>query len=490
MPSSIPYNPSLVLGSIVKPAAVKELLQMSSLLAPVDAAQETLNSYIALKRSLQMTVDELANMNIMPGELIEEIQQVDADLQKAAVDYATVRSETELKLQPLRANMPSVNAATESPIDFKVTELKPMPLAADSLNMDSQYFTYDKNDQDATNTVGSIRSFVSGSLAIMDTTIAGEVARTTANQINRQRQSHDIAGTLVITATCTHRLANVFAPLVLDVDKAIRAWNDVHPNSADKIKPTVEFMTKALAGEGKADEPSIQIISGVTYGSSFVGMAHVLHKQSTTSSQDMESKVFAAEVTAQKDSFFSSQSGGMGLDDEQASDIKKMLSTESVSSHVTVISNGVIMSIAPSDIATAVDMFVESNEANSMANLATMATQAGENSNQGLELAAQARTGQSMADVRRAEITSVLSAISKMEATTNKVLDVNSLVKAFDDYVGKAKAGGAIGVPLNYYLKPITLSQIAHLWINKYYPGRTLEVEGDDRKAAAEKSGT
>jgi len=54
--------------------------------------------------------------------------------------------------------------------------------------------------------------------------------------------------------------------------------------------------------------------------------------------------------------------------------------------------------------------------------------------------------------------------------------------------VAKAKAGG-VGVPLNYYLKPITLSQIAHLWFNKYYPGRTLEVEGDDRKAAAEKSG-
>ena len=40
MPSTIPYSPSLVLGSVVHPAAMETLLAMSALQAPVDAAQD------------------------------------------------------------------------------------------------------------------------------------------------------------------------------------------------------------------------------------------------------------------------------------------------------------------------------------------------------------------------------------------------------------------------------------------------------------------
>ena len=84
MPTSIPYSPSLVLGSVVHPAAMQTLLEMSAVQAPIDAAQDTLNSFIELKRSLQMTFDELMNMNIIPAELSLKIEDVGTQIDKAA----------------------------------------------------------------------------------------------------------------------------------------------------------------------------------------------------------------------------------------------------------------------------------------------------------------------------------------------------------------------------------------------------------------------
>ncbi|MCY1384657.1 hypothetical protein D9M69_729430 [compost metagenome] len=63
------------------------------------------------------------------------------------------------------------------------------------------------------------------------------------------------------------------------------------------------------------------------------------------------------------------------------------------------------------------------------------------------------------------------------------MLDVNSLMTAFDNYVAAARKGG-IGVPINYYLKPITRTQLAQMWMNKYYPDRLLAIQGDDTAAA------
>ena len=160
MPSTIPYSPSLVLGSIVHPAAMDTLLAMSALQAPVDAAQDTLNSFISLQRSLEMTASELVNMNIDPKDLVAKMHDVKADVEKSAVTYATTRVQQELQMQPLRAKVQLVNAGVESPIDYLRTVIKQMPLAADTLKMDAQYFSFDENEQTAQNTISSIQRFI------------------------------------------------------------------------------------------------------------------------------------------------------------------------------------------------------------------------------------------------------------------------------------------------------------------------------------------
>ena len=64
MPSTIPYDPSLVLANVVSDKAIKIVEGISLLQAVPDAAQEELNSLLASRRSLDMTKTELMNLGM------------------------------------------------------------------------------------------------------------------------------------------------------------------------------------------------------------------------------------------------------------------------------------------------------------------------------------------------------------------------------------------------------------------------------------------
>jgi hypothetical protein len=489
MPTSIPYSPSLVLGSIVHPAAMDTLLAMSAVQAPIDAAQDTLNSFISLKHSLQMTLDELLNMNIRADDLAKKIEDVGTQVDKAATGYATTRIEQELKLQQLRAKVQLVNASVESPIDYNRTAIKPMPLAADTLKMDAQYFSFDENEQNATNTVNTIRQFISAAANDIGDSVALDMADSAVKQINRQRQMHKVAGTLVLTANCTHRQASVLAPLILDVDKAVRVWNELFKDAQDKIKMDPGTMELIAKQEGTTAEKSFSIISGATYGSSFVGMVHVLRTETTTTSQDMESTADVVQAKVEDEAWWRSASGGMGEDDETASDIKKLLSRQNITSHVTVLTSGVILGIEAAEVESAVRAFAaDEGEGGTMAALATLANAVNAGTQSMQTMAAAARTGKDLVDMKEATVTCVLSKLGELKGQKARMLNIDSLLTAFENYVVGARAGG-IGVPINYYIKPITRSQLAQMWMAKYYPDRYLMISGDDTAVAAANPG-
>lgn len=483
MPSSIPYSPSLVLGSVVHPAAMATLLEMSALQTPVDAAQDTLNSFISLKRGLEMTSSELVNMNIDPKDLLAKMPDVDAQLEKAAVAYATTRVQQELQMQPLRAKVQLVNAGVESPIDYQRTVIKPMPLAADTLKMDAQYFSFDQNEQKAQNTISNIQKFITLAGSDGDTEGGFEMAKTAVKQINHQRQMHKVAGTLVLTATCTHRQASVLAPLVLDVDKAVRVWNQLFTDAKDKLRPDANSMSKIATQEGSPADKSFNIISGATYGSSFVGMVHILRKETTATSQEMESDVLDFQIRAARKDWVSSASGSLGVEDTDADDEKSITSRQEITSHVTVITSGVILGIAGTDVQMAVKTFSTEEGKTTMDSLAALANSANSEIQSTQALAASARSGQALTELQANTVTSVLTKLGEIKGMNVKVLDINSLMTAFDNYVTAARKGG-IGVPINYYLKPITHTQLAQMWMNKYYPDRLLAIQGDDSAAA------
>ena len=142
MPSTIPYDPSLVLGSIVDPTTIAKVKEISDAQASPDAKQAELNSLMSLKRSLDMTKTELLQMGIKPDDasmktLDDELNTLDKTIPVAAAQYCDAKIGAEKVIAALRSDLKSgVKIEYESPVDYVKTQIKTMPLAADSLNMD------------------------------------------------------------------------------------------------------------------------------------------------------------------------------------------------------------------------------------------------------------------------------------------------------------------------------------------------------------------
>lgn len=121
----------------------------------------------------------------------------------------------------------------------------------------------------------------------------------------------------------------------------------------------------------------------------------------------------------------------------------------------------------------AVQSFSDFDPAKTMEELATLQGATASDNNTIAEGASAARTGQQMITLKNATIKATLSGVSEIDDGQNKVIDTNSMMTAMEDYVDKCIAGGDnLGVPINYYLKPITQSEIARAWLAKYYPNR------------------
>src|SRR5262249_20199382 len=88
----------------------------------------------------------------------------------------------------------------------------------------------------------------------------------------------------------THKQVQLFTPCIIDPDKAIRCWNALYPS--DLINPTNPAAMIAIMAQAytKADDKNaLRLLSGATYGSSFVGMVHVLNTTETTMRQSTSS---------------------------------------------------------------------------------------------------------------------------------------------------------------------------------------------------------
>jgi hypothetical protein len=483
VPTTIPYDPSLALGNIVPKAKLDGLLQISALQAPIDAAEEVMNSLIELKRSVDLTAEELQTMGLDALALKVKAQDIAKRIQDAALNYANVRVTQEEKIQDIRSKMQLVNKSAESPVDFNRTDIKPLPLSADSLKLNAQYFQWDQNDQNSSTTMTAIKGFVSGAYEGMGGKAATEAARVVQKQISSQRQNHQVDGTLIITAVCTHKEAQVLAPFILDIDKAIRVWNEVTPVSEHLDPRDVAMMNKAATAPDHPDAPQMQILSGATFGSSFIGMVHILKRDYSFSSQEMSSKEDEYQGQVAIGLLGQYAALGAGEDDTGAKDIKNLLARVDVQSHVSLYTTGVIPTIKSNELQMAVKAYAAEDWNNIGAKVATLQNNTQAETASMAQSAAAARTGSEMVAIAGAKVSSTLSALGQIDGDKNKVLDINSLMAAFEDYVDKVGTG-KVGVPITYYLKPVTRVMLAQMWGAKYFPSKFVKyMAGDDAAA-------
>jgi hypothetical protein len=486
MPSTIPYDPSLVWGNIVSQEKLDNIIQMSKFQAPADAAEDELNSLITLKRSVDMTIQETMGMGINPDDLIAESEKIGQSIQKAAQTYGKAKVNAEKSIQPLRAKMNAVNESVESPIDYNKSQLKKLPISSDSLQMNCQYFSFDENEQSSSSHAATVSSFVAESLSVFGEGQSSQASASAQMQMNSQHSRHSIAGTLVVTITCTHKNAQVFAPYMLDVDKAVRSWTAMFPDNMIKTNDPKSIAKIEATAETKKDK-AINILSGATYGSSFVGMVHVLNTTESSSSQSMESIAASMQESFDIGGWFASGTGSFGVSSSFSNSAKNLLSTQNVTSHATLVTMGIIPSIKSNQVKMAVQSFSDFDPAKSMEQLATLQGATASENNTIAEGAAAARTGQQMITLKNETIKATLSGVSEIDDGQNQIIDTNSMMTAMEDYVNRCVSGDDnVGVPINYYLKPITQSEIARAWMAKYYPNKYNQAgAADDSKSQA-----
>ena len=486
MPSTIPYDPSLVLGNIVTQPKLDIVTAIAAAQAPADAAEDTLNSLISLKRSIDMTVQELIEMNIDAASLIQESQDTGKQITAAATEYGKAKVAAEKAIQPLKAKIRTVSDSLESPVDYTKTQTKTLPLAADSLKMNCQYFAFDENKQDSASHASTVAGFVADSVSAggfgWSGSSSAEAKTSVQQQMASQHQRHSLSGTLVITITCTHKDALLLVPFILDPDKAIRIWNAMYPDDMIKTN-SVASILQILAKQDTKQEKSFNVLSGQTSGSCFIGMVHTLNTTETSSSEQLYSVAESLQAQFSVANWFESESGGFGVSSSFSGDAKNLLSVQNVTSHCTLTVMGSIPSIKSNQVAMSVKAFdMSSNPMESVANVQNATARELDS----IDSAASAsRTGAQFQSMKASEIQASLSALADIDKESNKMIDTNSLMDAMEDYINKCLSGN-IGVPINYYVKPITKSQIAQLWLQKYYPSKLTQIgSGDDSAKTA-----
>lgn len=143
MPSTIPYDPGLVLGQIIHTSKIDGLKRRAEIQKKKDAAENDLQQTILAKNKLTMIQKELVSMGVgqdKMDELKSQIESLDGQLVAKAGAYATASIDA-AKMESEETNaqeQKQINEEPESPIDFSASQLMQLDLSSDTMTMNVQ----------------------------------------------------------------------------------------------------------------------------------------------------------------------------------------------------------------------------------------------------------------------------------------------------------------------------------------------------------------
>lgn len=482
MASSIPFDhPSLVLGHIVNTDLLSRLEKIAGLQAKTDAAFERMNSFIAMRRGLSMTINELVSLGVDITELKTRIVELNQHVSDAARDYMTARITNDTGVQQLREEVAAIEnvAGLESPLDFTGVQVERLPLASDSIKIDLQYFSYGSNDDSSATAIANIEGVIRESTSSLGPA-ARDVPKTAAAQVQQQLKNHSLIGTIVITASATHRSSAMLQPLKLDVDKAVEVWNSVHSAAGEGINTTdlASMIQTSEAQGGAADANNLTLLTGANYGSSFIGMVHMVNNEmaGTGLAADQEE---AMQEQLRMGGWLKAATGGFGVDESVLENVRKLLSTQNVTTHVNLIVLGSVPSLASSQLRMGVATLLDDPQRGS----SSAHGQSFEPRQTASSMADSSLRGGQQAAVQSGLMQSVIQGLGTIDHGSNKVVDLNTLMNAFDNYITQVSDTKSVGIPISFFFKKISKAHIAQLWLDKYFA--LAKNKGDPAAAKA-----
>mmetsp|Transcript_25416 Transcript_25416/g.38379 ORF Transcript_25416/g.38379 Transcript_25416/m.38379 type:complete len:493 (-) Transcript_25416:41-1519(-) len=470
--ASIPADTGLVLGNVVDRQRIKNLMAIAEAQKPQVDANDRLNDLMQSNHKLKMIFNTMVQQEVdieTLAELDKEKELLKDEMAGAAVELAEATIKAELDIFTLKQSQQqtTITMNVESPIDYTNIAIKRFELSFDSLKFDVQYFRKEDVDDSSNAHASAISSFVASQDSDWKRTKDYGKSDSTHSSVVEQSQNHDIEGTIVITANCTHKMADVLAPFVLDARKAIDAWNYTYED--DAIDTDAASVFEAATTPVKQDENKIHLLSGVTKGSSFVGYVHILRSEKTQSSQRASSTASAVRASIQSNLWYRNLSGGFGVSASSASTASSLLSSSQISNQVNLIVQGCIPSIVANDVPFTIKRLAPTPEA-VMGQLAAVQGASNDSVNQSpAASAANVRKQNQFTQLNSAHTETTIEKIAKENTEQNKVIDTNSMMNAFTDYVNKCREGNC-GIPINYFLKEISKADVAKCYIRKFYP--------------------
>jgi len=545
--STIPADRTLMLGSILTESKMLQLQKLANAQKPQEAAQERLDATILMVRNLEAIVNEMINMKI-PDDQLQQIQDKLIDSKKAMIDAAiglgttTVAAQEKIKTIRDELNQDENDESNEtlmpveSPVDFFKTKVTIMPaLANDAMKMDIQFFANESTRQTSSgaqttekhaNTISSYINSIFSSWTGSPRE-AANLSKTTHAAVTQQSTNHDVESTLVICANCTHKGGTLLAPLVLDPEKAMRAWNDSFPNDTlatdattisqvarksiskrlqakiDKLKEqqqkpddtadttpadtTTAPSNDTSGGKGNSKN-ALRLLTGATQGSSFVGFVHTLRSKTENEIDYEQQEENKASVKDHIKNllFVNSIAGKFGLSQEEIDKAKGILSTLNVSTHCSIVTEGLIPNLSSGHVEKYASEVLKPNPQEIQQTVKDInATAGGDGSD---DTSASSRTGVQIMELQRLQTQNAIEALGNWDKMQNQTLDMNTLFSAFSDYVRKAESGAA-GRPIEYFFKALSKEEVAQVyWQARYSPDALdNERDDDDEEAAAKK---
>mmetsp|Transcript_21301 Transcript_21301/g.24299 ORF Transcript_21301/g.24299 Transcript_21301/m.24299 type:complete len:515 (-) Transcript_21301:61-1605(-) len=493
--SEIPFDPSLVLGNIMDPSKIEYLKRMAEIQQPELLLRRKLKTLMMNRYKINGVLKTLEAMQVKNTkikatiELEEEIDSLKKRIVETALALtkATVKCEQDKQNLQLEQGQTTISKQIESPLNYSRSEVKSFPLSIDGMDLDVRYFRNEVSDDGSNAHAETVSSHVAsqlnnsgiiarGLLGLSDTSTES-AADSVSKTLSSQTTKHNIEGTLVIMASCTHMQADIISPCILHPQKTVDAWNAMFPE--ERLGTDIQSMMEAAADQvppaTAGASKSMHLLTGCAKASSFVGMVHMIKSESTDNTDNSDSVAKAISNQVQQEQFLRSKQGLLGSSSSLAKKLQNSLSSAKLDNHCTLVTTGFMPNISANDIQLATQE-VKPDPKQLMSELSAVNAISADKVNESNDTVdTDLKNSEKAGKFLNTSLEGAAGAVSALteNARDYTVIDTNSLMTAFTDYIQKASEGNC-GVPTTFYTREIRRYDVACTYCKAYYPYGSL----------------